>query len=104
LNSKPESIHELWASVQVKPHYDQGAIGRVIDKRLGDEYNVSSVWMVAEVAMACVHYEGSSRPTMIEVTDQLKEALRLESDPFHGASPSMTGEFDMISTTHVQVR
>jgi hypothetical protein len=60
--------------------------------------------MVAEVAMACVQYEGSLRPTMIEVVDQLKEALRLESDPLHGASPSVTGEFDMISTTDVQVR
>jgi hypothetical protein len=28
----------------------------------------------------------------------------LESDPLHGASPSVTGEFDMISTTDVQVR
>jgi hypothetical protein len=90
--------------MQVKPHYDQGVIERVLDKRLGNDYKVSAVWMVAEVAVACVQYEGSLRPTMIEVADQLKEALRLESDPLHGVSPSVTREFDMISTNHIQVR
>jgi hypothetical protein len=90
-------------TLQVMPHYEQGMILRVVDKRLGRDYNESSIWKVAEIAVACVQYNGSLRPTMIDVCDELKEALRLESDPFHGASPNVTGDF-RFSTTDVQAR
>jgi hypothetical protein len=85
------------------PHYEQGVIERVVDRRLGSDYNVLSMWKVAEIAVACVQFAASLRPTMINVCDELKEALRLESDPLHGASPTITGDFN-ISATDVQAR
>ena len=42
-------------------------IEKVVDKRFENEYNVSSVWKVAEIAMACVEFEGIKRPTMDSV-------------------------------------
>ena len=88
--------------MQVKPHYERGAIESVIDRRLGEEYNISSIWKVAEIAMACVEYEGIQRPTMTVVCNELMEALRLESVKPHGVSASSTS--DVFSTPNVQAR
>ena len=87
--------------MQVKPHYERGVIETVVDKRLGNEYNVSSIWKVAEIAMACVQYEGSTRPTMNIVCSELMDAIRLESG-YVGVSPVTTGEF--FSSIEVQAR
>ena len=86
----------------MKPYYEQGEIEKVVDKRLGNEYNVSSIWKVAEIAMACVDYEGIKRPTMNVVCNELMEALRLESVNHHGVSASSTSDF--FSTAEVQAR
>ena len=42
-------------------------------------YNSSSVWKVAEIAMACTQFQGGKRPTMDEVCNELSQALRLET-------------------------
>ena len=75
----------------MKPYYEQGEIEKVVDKRLGNEYNVSSIWKVAEIAMACVQFQGRKRPTMNEVCNELSEALRLETSS-QTISPAVTGE------------
>ena len=85
----------------MKPYYEQGEIEKVVDKRLGNEYNVSSIWKVAEIAMACVQYEGSIRPTMNIVCSELMDAIRLECG-YIGTSPITTGEF--VSSTEVRAR
>ena len=85
----------------MKPYYEQGEIEKIVDKRLGNEYNVSSIWKVAEIAMACVQYEGSIRPTMNIVCSELTDAIRLESG-YVGVSPSTTGEF--FSSAEVRAR
>ena len=53
-------------------------IQEVVDDRLKDEYNLSSVWKVAEVAMACVQRDGINRPTMYTVCNELREAIKIE--------------------------
>ena len=62
----------------------------VIDPNIGI-YNVSSIWAVAEIAMACTQSEGRQRPTMNEVCSALTEALRLETNS-HTISPVITEE------------
>ena len=92
--------------MQVRPHYERGVIERVVDRRLGEEYNISSIWKVAEIAMACVQYEGIMRPTMNVVCNELMEALRLESvtvNP-HGVSASSTTDFFSPTTDSVLAR
>ena len=61
----------------MRPYYVQGAIEEIIDPNMGTN-NVSSIWAVAEIALACTQYEGRQRPTMSEVCNALSEALRLE--------------------------
>ena len=85
----------------MKPYYEQGEIEKIVDKRLGNEYNVSSIWKVAEIAMACVKYQGRTRPTMNIVCGELMDAIRLESGDV-GVSPATTGAF--FSSTDVRVR
>ena len=64
----------------MRPSYERGVIEEVVDKRLENEYNVSSVWKVVEIAMACVQLEGIKRPTMYSICNDLDEALRIESN------------------------
>ena len=85
----------------MKPYYEQGEIEKIVDKRLDNDYNVSSIWKVAEIAMACVQYEGSRRPTMNIVCSELMDAIRLESR-YVGVSPSTTGE--IFTSTEVRAR
>ena len=74
-------------------------IEEVVDERLKDEYNLSSMWKVAELAMACVQHEGIKRPTMYNVCNELREAIIMESN--HKASPMVTRE---ISSTYSNVQ
>ena len=76
--------------LQARPYYNQGAIGEIVDQDMGN-YNISSIWKVAEIAMACVQFEGRTRPTMNEVCNELSEALRLETSS-QTISPAVTGE------------
>ena len=76
---------------QARPYYEKGAVEEIVDHQIGGNYNASSIWKVAEIAMACAQYEGRKRPTMDEVCYELAEALRLEMSP-HTISPTTTGE------------
>ena len=76
-------------------------IQEVVDERLKDEYNLSSMWKVAELAMACVQHEGIKRPTMYNVCNELREAIIMESE--HESSPMVVGEISSIYS-NVQAR
>ncbi|KAI5072742.1 hypothetical protein GOP47_0012848 [Adiantum capillus-veneris] len=94
----------------VKPLIDCGSLKDLIDVKMGKNYNVSSVWHVIEVALACLQEKGEKRPTMNTVNLELKEAHRIEGES--GASrlydiPSMqlSGEnFGTIHFTQVNTR
>ena len=77
---KFEKFSKRFVIVQVRPSYERGVIEEVVDNRLENEYNVSSVWKVVEIAMACVKLEGIKRPTMYTICNDLDEALRIESN------------------------
>ena len=85
----------------MRSSYEQGAIEEVVDNRLENEYNVSSVWKVVEIAMACVHSQGKKRPTMYTICNDLDEALRIESN--YESSAMNTEEVSSIYS-NVQAR
>uniref|UniRef100_A0A0A8ZX19 Serine-threonine/tyrosine-protein kinase catalytic domain-containing protein n=1 Tax=Arundo donax TaxID=35708 RepID=A0A0A8ZX19_ARUDO len=42
------------------------------------DYDVNSVWKVAEMALHCTKQAGRDRPTMTEIVEGLKDSLQLE--------------------------
>eukprot|EP00253_Pinus_taeda_P021568 PITA_21568 len=55
-----------------------GTLTEIIDKMLGESYDVKSMTCVAKVATRCVQAGRSCRPSMSEVVAELKEAIKLE--------------------------
>ena len=49
-----------------------GSIHDIVDKRLLDQYDASSLQSVVELAMNCVESAAIDRPTMTEVVSRLK--------------------------------
>ena len=90
VNGKLGNSLNVFLIAQVRPSFEQGMIQEVVDKRLKNEYNLSSMWKVVEIAMACVQHEGIKRPTMYNVCNELREAIIMESN--HEALPIVTGE------------
>ena len=85
---------------QVKPSYENGTIEEVVDERLHNEYNMSSIWKVVEIAMACVQIEAGKRPTMVDICNDLTEAIRMGEN--YEFSSNVTGE--TLSYSNVQPR
>ncbi|KAJ1688113.1 hypothetical protein LUZ63_019503 [Rhynchospora breviuscula] len=72
-------------------------IESVVDARMQGDYDINSVWKVADVALKCTAQSGAQRPTMTEVALQLKECIELEAaagrnstSNFHTANNSST--------------
>ena len=86
---------------QVRPAYERGIIENVVDERLENKYNLSSIWKVAEVAMTCVQFEGAKIPTMNVVCIDLSEAIGMESN--HESSSWITTEVSSVYSL-LQVR
>lgn len=58
---------------------ERGDIARIVDPRMvNDDYNVSAMWKVVEIALRCVHYESHMRPNMSEVRLEVKLALSMQ--------------------------
>lgn len=55
-----------------------GQIEEIIDRRLGGNYNLESVTRVAKIAIRCVKAEPFYRPSVSEVVEELREAMKLE--------------------------
>ena len=77
---EPPLVPGLGHIVQrVKQRIAAGDIGSIADSRLGGAYDVSSMWKVVDIAMACtVADAGAVRPTLADVVAQLKDSLALE--------------------------
>ena len=86
---------------QVRPSYEHGAIEDVVDNWIQNEYNVSYVGKVVEIAMACLQLQGKKRPTMYTICNDLDEALRIESN--YESSAMNTEEVSSIYS-NVQAR
>ncbi|KAJ1263726.1 hypothetical protein BS78_09G208200 [Paspalum vaginatum] len=62
----------------VRRRLARGNIEDVVDTRMRGEYEVNSVWKVADIALKCTMQESAQRPTMTVVVAQLKECRELE--------------------------
>ncbi|CAL4891573.1 unnamed protein product [Urochloa decumbens] len=69
-----ETIHiAFW----VHQKLSMGNIESIVDPRMGGEYDVNSVWKVAELALQCKERPLRERPTMTDVVAELKECMEL---------------------------
>jgi serine/threonine protein kinase len=95
--SNTESIHvTLW----VRQKLSEGDIMSIVDPRMGGEYDVNSLWKVAELALRCKEEPSRKRPTMTEVVVELKECLELEmlhAMDYCSSAPSSANNLSGIS-------
>ncbi|CAL4902173.1 unnamed protein product [Urochloa decumbens] len=75
----------------VRRRLARGNIEDVVDPRMRGEYDVNSVWKVADIALKCTTQAPVQRPTMTDVVAQLQECLELEEG--HRAGGGRSGSF-----------
>ncbi|VAI61996.1 unnamed protein product [Triticum turgidum subsp. durum] len=96
----PQTIHlPNW----IRQKIATGSIHDVVDKRLLDQYDASSLQSVVDLAMMCVENATIDRPTMTEVVSRLKACLpevpRLLQPTISGVPPiSSEGDFQFDYT------
>jgi hypothetical protein len=64
----------------VKPHIQVGAIKSIIDKALGDNYKLESIWKVIEITILNLALFCINKPTMRQMSSDLKEAIEMETN------------------------
>ncbi|KAF3785519.1 putative LRR receptor-like serine/threonine-protein kinase [Nymphaea thermarum] len=77
-----------------KLHIESGDIQQIIDPSLHGEFDIQSVWKIAEKAMMCVQPHGRFRPTISEVLKEIQEAISIERG---GSGSGGEDDFDMLS-------
>ncbi|KAL0375124.1 UNVERIFIED_CONTAM: putative LRR receptor-like serine/threonine-protein kinase [Sesamum radiatum] len=75
-----------------KMHIESGDIQGIIDPSLHD-YDIQSMWKIAEKALMCVQPHGSMRPSISEVIKEIQDAITIEK----GADGMREGSSDEIS-------
>ncbi|KAJ3678976.1 hypothetical protein LUZ61_021140 [Rhynchospora tenuis] len=55
----------------------KGNIESILDQNMGPQYNINSIWKVADLALRCTD-QPAKRPDMTAVVTELKETLNLE--------------------------
>ncbi|XP_049934155.1 probable LRR receptor-like serine/threonine-protein kinase PAM74 isoform X2 [Nymphaea colorata] len=71
-----ERFHVVqWATTRLT----RGDIHCVADPKLRGQYNVNSMWTVADIAISCTSKASHMRPRMSDVVNQLREALEAET-------------------------
>ncbi|KAH0995693.1 hypothetical protein GBA52_019557 [Prunus armeniaca] len=70
---------EKWLS-QAKLHIESGDIQGIIDPSLQGEYDIQSMWKIAEKALMCVQAHGFMRPSISEVLKEIQDAISMERD------------------------
>lgn len=75
-----------------KMHIESGDLQGIIDPALHD-YDIQSMWKIAEKALMCVQPHGSMRPWISEVIKEIQDAIAIEK----GAEAVREGSSDEIS-------
>lgn len=71
----PDKTHiSQWVSSMLS----NGDIKNIVDSRLHEDFDTSSVWKAVEIGMASVSTNPSRRPNMSDVVNELKECLATE--------------------------
>ncbi|XP_027928135.1 probable LRR receptor-like serine/threonine-protein kinase At1g67720 isoform X2 [Vigna unguiculata] len=61
-----------------KLHIESGDIQGIIDPLLHNEYDLQSMWKIAEKALMCVQPHGHMRPSISEVLKEIQDAISIE--------------------------
>jgi hypothetical protein len=64
----------------VKPHIEVREIKNIIYKALGDNYKLESIWKVIEIPVMNLASFCINKPTIKEVSSDLKEAIEMETN------------------------
>ncbi|KVI01690.1 Protein kinase-like domain-containing protein [Cynara cardunculus var. scolymus] len=70
----------------ISVNIQNGDIQRIIDPALRDEYDVQSMWKMAEKALMCVQPHPNMRPSMSEVIKEIQDAISIERGVNGGTS------------------
>lgn len=79
-------IHEIdckWHTLvvmQAKLHIESGDIQGIIDPSLRNEYDIQSMWKIAEKALMCVQPHGHLRPSISEVLKEIQDSILIERE------------------------
>ncbi|GLT79308.1 hypothetical protein SLA2020_508010 [Shorea laevis] len=63
-----------------KLHIESGDIQGIIDPSLQNEYDIQSMWKIAEKALMCVQPHGHMRPSISEVLKEIQDAILIEKE------------------------
>ncbi|XP_050227786.1 probable LRR receptor-like serine/threonine-protein kinase At1g67720 [Mercurialis annua] len=63
-----------------KLHIESGDIQGIIDSSLDGEYDIQSMWKIAEKALMCVQPHGHMRPSISEVMKEIQDAIAVEKE------------------------
>ncbi|KAL4576558.1 hypothetical protein LXL04_012654 [Taraxacum kok-saghyz] len=73
-----------------KFHIENGDIQGIIDPALGDDYDIQSMWKIAEKALMCVQPHANTRPSMSEVIKEIQDAIEIEKGGEGGSSDEIS--------------
>ncbi|MED6131072.1 hypothetical protein PIB30_006691 [Stylosanthes scabra] len=63
-----------------KLHIESGDIQGIIDPMLRNNYDLQSMWKIAEKALMCVQPHGHMRPSISEVLKEIQDAIAIERE------------------------
>ena len=66
--------------MQAKLHIESGDIQGIIDPYLRNDYDIQSMWKIAEKALNCVQPHGHMRPSISEVLKEIQDAILIEKE------------------------
>ncbi|KAJ1689492.1 hypothetical protein LUZ63_013647 [Rhynchospora breviuscula] len=69
----------------VQQRLSKGKIESIVDPNMGSQYNINSIWKVADMALRCTNHP-ANRPDMTRIVTELKEALKLEMSSMESSS------------------
>ena len=65
---------------QAKLHIESGDIQGIIDPSLHEEFDIQSIWKIAEKALMCVQPHGHMRPSISEVLKEIQDVITIERE------------------------
>ncbi|KAL0555514.1 hypothetical protein IC582_009462 [Cucumis melo] len=80
-----------------KLHIESGDIQGIIDPSLRNEYDIQSMWKIAEKALMCVQPHGHLRPSISEVLKEIQDSILIERE----ANATREGNSDDMSRNSV---
>lgn len=93
----PKQLLSVMIVSQAKLHIESGDIQGIIDPSLHDEYDIQSMWKIAEKALMCVQAHGYMRPSISEVLKEIQDAILME----RGAAAARDGNSDDTSKNSI---